>query len=722
VTCHYRGERAAGTGPEWDIEGGAAVSRETEPVLPGSGMAGKIADYRLDGYLGRGSMATVYLARDERTDHTVAVKVLAPELARDTAFRTRFLHESRAAAAVDHPNIIPVYDAGDAGGTLYVAMRYIQGGDARALLNRLGPLPFGWAWSIIAQVASALDAAHANGLIHRDVKPTNMLLEAADNAGGGAAQRADRSDFDHVYLSDFGISKNSPPGDGNAVGQVAGTLDYVAPEQVEGRAVDGRADLYSLACAGFELLCGAPPFGQDQGLTVMYAQLYAPPPTASARRPDLPPAVDQVLATALAKNPADRYMTCGQFAEELHRALGLGPGETAASGAPAWPGYAGQIADAGPAYVAQEAPGPAYAEAGSPGETWAAAPHDFSRDATRPPTPSPYGSDWSPPKPEPEGQDWPGAGPSGAPEWAGAGQIGGPDWQSPQSPGPSGGPEWAGAGPAGRPDWAGAGPAGRPDWAGAGSSGGPEFAGSAGRPGFAGPAGRPEWADPAGRPEWAGGGSPAGPGRGQQRPRPSRPTPSRTRLMLGAVGTAIVVIAVVVAFVLSRHSAPGTPLPHTSSSGPSSSASAPASRQASAIDTLLTTSAATRKSLVVAIRQAGNCVHLPRAVARIQRVVNQRSAEYNHALALSTAAMARGATVKSDLIAALRNSLGADRDYLTWARQQLNSGCTPTSQSSAYQAALSADRQADSSKAAFVQVWNSLAARYGVRQKSPGEI
>jgi hypothetical protein len=191
--------------------------------------------------------------------------------------------------------------------------------------------------------------------------------------------------------------------------------------------------------------------------------------------------------------------------------------------------------------------------------------------------------------------------------------------------------------------------------------------------------------------------------------------------MLGAAGTAIVVVAVIVAFVLSKHSPTGTPAPHTSSST-SSRASALASRQAAAVDTLLTTSAATRKSLVVAIRQAGNCVHLPRAVARIQRVVNQRSAEYSHAQGLSTAAMARGATVKSDLIAALRNSLDADRDYLTWARQQLNSGCTPTSQSSAYQAALAADRQADSSKAAFVQVWNSLAARYGVRQKTPGEI
>jgi hypothetical protein len=700
-------ERAAGTGPEWDIEGGAAVSRETEPVLPGSGMAGKIADYRLGGYLGRGSMATVYLARDERTDHTVALKVLAPELAHDAAFRTRFLHESRAAAAVDHPNIVPVYDVGDAGGTLYVAMRYIRGGDARALLNRLGPLPFGWAWSIIAQVASALDAAHANGLIHRDVKPTNMLLEAGDSAGGGAPRRADSSDFDHVYLSDFGISKNSPAGDGTPMGQVAGTLDYVAPEQVEGRAVDGRADLYSLACAGFELLCGAPPFGQDQGLTVMYAQLYAPPPTASARRPDLPPAVDQVMATALAKNPADRYMTCGQFAEELHRALGLGPDAPAGQ---AWPGYSEPGADASPAYVGQEAPGRAYSEAESPGEAWAAAPHDFSRDATRPPAPSPYGADWSPPMSEPEGQDWPGA--AGAPDWAGAGH--GPDWQS---AGPSGGPDWAGAGPAGRREWEGAGSAGGPGFP--GSAGRPGFAGSPGGPGFAGSAGRTEWADPAGRPEWAGEGSPPGPGRAG--PRPSRPTPSRTRLMLGAAGTAIVVVAVVVAFALSKHSPTGTPAPHTSSST-SSPSSALASRQAAAVDTLLTTSAATRKSLVVAIRQAGNCVHLPRAVARIQRVVNQRSAEYNHALALSTAAMARGATVKSDLIAALRNSLGADRDYLTWARQQLNSGCTPTSQSSAYQAALAADRQADSSKAAFVQVWNSLAARYGVRQKTPGEI
>src|SRR5260221_5243721 len=325
-------------------------------------MSGKIGDYRLDGHIGRGGMAVVYLAQDERLDRTVALKIIAPELARDAAFRTRFLHESRAAAAVGHPNIIPVYDAGDAGGVLYVAMRYVQGGDARSLLNRLGPLPFGWAWSITAQVASALDAAHAHGLIHRDVKPTNMLLDTGDLTGGRAPRRADGSDFEHVYLSDFGISKTSSSGQNTAMAQFAGTLDYVAPEQVEGRAVDGRADLYSLACAGFELLCGAPPFGQDQGLTVMYAQLYAPPPTASARRPDLPAAADQVLATALSKNPADRYLTCGQFAEELQRALGLLPDESDmnAGQEPAGPLYAGQE-PAGPLYAGQEPAGPLYA-------------------------------------------------------------------------------------------------------------------------------------------------------------------------------------------------------------------------------------------------------------------------------------------------------------------------------------------------------------------------
>jgi len=602
------------------------VSRETEPVLPGSGMTGKIADYRVDGYVGRGSMAVVHLARDERLDRTVALKILAPDLASDAAFRTRFLHESRAAAAVNHPNIIPVYEVGDAGGILYVAMRYVQGGDARSLLGRLGPLPFGLAWSIIAQVAAALDAAHGHGLIHRDVKPTNMLLDAGDPAGGRAPRQADASgDFDHVYLSDFGISKN-PPGDPAAMGQLAGTLDYVAPEQVEGRAVDGRADLYSLACAGFELLCGMPPFGQDQGLTVMYAQLYAPPPTASARRPDLPAAADLVLATALAKNPADRYATCGQFAEELRAALGLLPEQPGTPAGPS-PGHVAPVAEPRPAPAEQEPAGEAWTTGttgatGATGTTGTTEAYDFGYRPATAPVPPQYGPGWPPSPPEQ---------------------------------------------PPARPDWLRTGTISRP---------------------------------------------------GRLYPRPPGRRPSRTRLILAAAAAAIVVAAVAVG--LSQGSAPGPPAPRTASSAPPSSALA--FRQAAAVHTLLGSSAAARKGLLVALGEAHNCAHLPRAVGRLQKVVNQRSAEYAHASALSTAAMAKGALVKSDLIAALRHSLDADRDYLTWARQRLDSGCRPTARSTAYRAAENADRQADASKAAFVRVWNSVAARYGLQQTQTGDI
>ena len=285
--------------PGSDTSGGALVSRQTDLVLPG--LPGRIAGYRLEECIGRGGAGVVYLARDGRLGRKVALKVVAPELARDAAFRARFLRESRAAAALGHPHIIPVYQAGEAGGIVYLAMRYVQGGDARSLLSRVGPLGFARAWTIVAQVASALDAAHGHGLIHRDVKPASMLVDASV-VGGKTPHRTGGGDFDHVYLSDFGMSKNLP-GETTAAGQFAGMLDYLAPEQIEGRALDGRADLYSLACAGFELLCGTPPFGQDQGLTVMYAQLYAPPPAATARRPDLPAAVDLVLARALAKRP-----------------------------------------------------------------------------------------------------------------------------------------------------------------------------------------------------------------------------------------------------------------------------------------------------------------------------------------------------------------------------------------------------------------------------------
>src|SRR5579862_7395522 len=288
-------------------------------------MPGSIAGYLLEGYIGQGCTGAVYLARDERLGRKVAFKVVAPELARDDAFRARFLRESREATVVGHPHIIPVYQAGEADGMVYLAMRYVQDGNVRSLVSRSGSLDSAQAWSIIAQVASALDAAHAHGLIHRDVKPASMLVDASGEADSGTPYRVRRGDVAHVYLSDFGMSMNPPPGESSPTGQYAGPLDYAAPEQIRGRTLDGRADLYSLACAGFELLCGTPPFAQDQGLTVMYDQLYVPPPPATVRRPDLPAGVDAVLARALAKNPADRYATCGEFAEELQAALGLRP-------------------------------------------------------------------------------------------------------------------------------------------------------------------------------------------------------------------------------------------------------------------------------------------------------------------------------------------------------------------------------------------------------------
>jgi serine/threonine protein kinase len=297
---------------------------------PGTLAAGaQIAGYTIEQQIGRGGMAVVYRASDARLNRSVALKILAPELANDTAYRQRFVREMRAAAAVDHPNIVPVFDAGEADGALYIAMRYVSGQDVRTLLDTVHRLPADRVVHLITQAASALDEAHSRGLVHRDVKPGNMLI--ASVTGG------DRPD--HLYLSDFGLSKqrvSSAPL--TLTGQFLGTLDYMAPEQVEGEALDGRADLYSLACAAFEMLAGQPPFKRDQGLAVMWAQLQAPRPSLTALRPDLPPAVDQVIARAMAKSPADRYQTCGAFADALRVTCGLGGSQISpASGPPPMP-------------------------------------------------------------------------------------------------------------------------------------------------------------------------------------------------------------------------------------------------------------------------------------------------------------------------------------------------------------------------------------------------
>ena len=290
---------------------------EGNPVVPGSFAPGsRMAGYLLEEQIGQGGMAVVFRAHDERLDRTVALKILAPALADDEAFRQRFIRESRAAAAVDDPHIIPVFEAGEASGVLFIAMRYVRGGDVRSLVSELSRIPPGRAAEIVSQVASALDAAHSRGLVHRDVKPANMLLDASSGAGRP----------DHVYLSDFGLSKASLQTSGlTGTGTFLGTLDYISPEQIEGKPVDGRADEYALACAAFELLTGTPPFQRDEAMAVMYAQLSEPAPPLSSRRRDLGYAADAVFAKALAKAPADRYGTCREFSEALREAFGIRP-------------------------------------------------------------------------------------------------------------------------------------------------------------------------------------------------------------------------------------------------------------------------------------------------------------------------------------------------------------------------------------------------------------
>jgi predicted ATPase/class 3 adenylate cyclase len=314
---------------------GGEVPGEASGLPVGVTVGSRLAGYLLEEQVGEGGMAVVFRARDERLDRSVALKVLSPALAADADYRQRFLRESRAAAAVDDPHIIPVYEAGEAGGVLFIAMRYVPGSDVRTLLRREGPLSAGRAAAIISAVASALDAAHAAGLVHRDVKPANMLMDA----------RAGRPD--HVYLSDFGLSKPALAATGlTHTGQFLGTLDYVAPEQLGGEPVDGRSDQYALACAAFELLAGSPPFHREDGMAVMYGHISLPPPPLTSQRPDLPAAVDQVLAKALAKVPAERYATCCEFADALRGSLGLPPYAQVPGEVGAQSGQAGRPADA----------------------------------------------------------------------------------------------------------------------------------------------------------------------------------------------------------------------------------------------------------------------------------------------------------------------------------------------------------------------------------------
>ncbi|MFC9504547.1 serine/threonine-protein kinase [Streptomyces sp. NPDC057002] len=295
------------------------MTRETSLFSgrPSELLGQQIAGYRIEKEIGRGGMAVVYRARDLRLERTVALKLLAPELARNDTFRRRFTHESRAAAAIDHPHIVPVFEAGETDGVLYIAMRYVVGSDLRHLLDREGPLSPATTLRVAAQVASALDAAHDHGLVHRDVKPGNILV----------ARGTDSDHPEHAYLTDFGLTKKSLSLTGfTTVGQFVGTLDYVAPEQISGRPVDARCDVYGFACVVYEILAGHPPFRRDDDMALLWAHQYDEAPPLTEARPDLDPQVDPVLAKALAKSPDDRYPSCLAFVAALRAATaGGGP-------------------------------------------------------------------------------------------------------------------------------------------------------------------------------------------------------------------------------------------------------------------------------------------------------------------------------------------------------------------------------------------------------------
>ncbi|GAA3822029.1 hypothetical protein GCM10022226_48030 [Sphaerisporangium flaviroseum] len=287
----------------------------------------QVADYLVEAVVGRGGMATVYRARDRRLGRAVALKVLAPQLSQDQRFRDRFVRESRLVAGIDHPNIIPIYEAGESGDLLFIAMRYVEGPDLRKLIQASGPLPVVRAYRLFSQIASALDAAHQNGLVHRDVKPANILV----------AEGSER-DPEHVYLTDFGLTKSTYSEAGlTSHGHFMGTPRYVAPEQIRGLPVDGRSDLYAFACVVYEALTGLPPFQRDTELALLYAHVSHDPPPLTPYRPDLPHAVNQVMSRALAKAPTERFATCQQFVASLRDAIsGEDPHPSPSEGRPAW--------------------------------------------------------------------------------------------------------------------------------------------------------------------------------------------------------------------------------------------------------------------------------------------------------------------------------------------------------------------------------------------------
>ena len=267
-----------------------------------------LGSYQIDDVAGEGGMGVVYRATQLGLDRPVALKVIALEFAYDAVFRARFKSEAQLAASIDHPNVVPVYEAGETDGVLYLAMRYVDGIDLTALVESAGRLEPERAVQIVCQIAGALDAAHRRGLVHRDVKPPNVLI----TQDGG----------DHAYLTDFGLTKHATAGGGfTRTGQFVGTPDFVSPEQIRGEQSDARADVYALGCVLFHALTGSTPFHRESEMGTIYAHLNDPVPAAADLAPSVPAALDAVIGTALAKTAEERYASAGDLARAARAAV-----------------------------------------------------------------------------------------------------------------------------------------------------------------------------------------------------------------------------------------------------------------------------------------------------------------------------------------------------------------------------------------------------------------
>ncbi|MDX6623818.1 MAG: hypothetical protein QOE75_1750 [Solirubrobacterales bacterium] len=271
------------------------------------------AGYRIEQRLGRGGMGILYLAVEPGLERRVALKLIAPEAAAEEIFAKRFAEESRIAASIEHPNVVPIYAAGEENGVPYIAMRYVAGSDLGRRIAREGRLEPEVAVALIAQVANGLDAIHAAGLVHRDVKPANVLLSG--EAGS-----------EHAYITDFGVARNVATNSGlTQTGRFVGTLDYVAPEQISGGQVDARVDVYALGCLLFKLLTGEVPFPREGEAARLYAHLNDPPPAPSLYVPAAGMALDDVVARAMSKQPGDRYPSAGDLGRAAVAALSGAP-------------------------------------------------------------------------------------------------------------------------------------------------------------------------------------------------------------------------------------------------------------------------------------------------------------------------------------------------------------------------------------------------------------